>query len=75
MGVEHEQLVREAPETLQDGVELPGRVELVETPQAMEHPLNETAIDALVFDEEQVGAIAVSLSPDEHGRFLCVIRS
>ena len=54
--------------SFQDGVELPGRVELVEAPQAMEHSLDQSAMDALVFDQEQVGAIAVGLCADEHGR-------
>ena len=71
MGVEDEQLLRKPPETLHDGVELSGRLELVEAPQPMEHPLDQAAVDPLVFNEEQIGAIAVRLSADEHA-VLCV---
>src|SRR2546428_10571836 len=70
MGVEHEELLRETPKTFQDGVELPGRLEFVEAPQAVEHPLDQAAVDPLVFDEEQIRTIAVCLSADEHAVFL-----
>src|SRR5262249_31890911 len=65
--IEHEQLVSETAETLQQAIELSRRAQVIEPAQAMEHALDLAAIDAFVFDEQEVRAVAVGLGADEHG--------
>jgi hypothetical protein len=54
MRVEDDDLLRGPAETLHQGVELPQGPQLVESPEAVQHALPQTAVHALVFDEEQI---------------------
>ena len=62
---EYRILLREAPERGQQPIQFAAGPQLVESPQAMKHPLLDAPVDALILDQEQVGAIPVGLSADE----------
>ena len=62
---EYRVLLREAPEGSQQPIQFATGLQLVESAQAMKHPLLDAPIDALILDQEQVGAIPVGLSADE----------
>jgi hypothetical protein len=68
MGIEDQQFVREAPETFHQRVELARGPQLIQAAEPMAHALDDTAVDALVFDEEKVGAVTARLGADEHRR-------
>ena len=61
------------PQTFQQCIELARGSQVVETAEAMTDTLDDTAVDALVFDEEEVGAVAARLRADKH-RVVCVTR-
>jgi hypothetical protein len=44
---------------------LAGGEQLVEPAQAVEHALTDLAVDALILDDEQIGAVAIGLGADE----------
>jgi hypothetical protein len=67
MGVEHDDFLGEPSEALDQRIELPGRPQLIESTEPMEHALDQATLDALVFHEEQVSPGAVGLRADEHG--------
>ena len=62
---EYRVLLREAPERGQQPIQLATGPQLVESPQAMKHPLLDAPVDALILDQEQVGAVPVGLRADE----------
>ena len=47
--------------------------QLNESTQTIQHALLDLAVDPLVLDDQQVGAIAVGLGADEQGGLVCVI--
>jgi hypothetical protein len=51
---------------VEQGIELAGGEQLIEPAQAVEHALADLAVHALIFDDEQVGAVAIGLGADEH---------
>jgi hypothetical protein len=58
-------LVREPAEGVEQGIELPGSEQIIEPTQTVENALVNLAVDALVLDDDEVGAVAVGLSTDE----------
>jgi hypothetical protein len=59
-------LFREPAEGVEQAIELVGGEQLIEPAQAVEHALADLAVNALIFDDEQVGAVAIGLGADEH---------
>jgi hypothetical protein len=50
---------------MEQGIELAGGEQLIESAQTVEHALLDLALDVLVLDDQQVGAVAVGLGAGE----------
>jgi hypothetical protein len=66
MGAEDGELFREPSERDNEGIELAAGNELIQAAEAMEDVLLDLAIDPAILHDEEIGAGAVALSPDEH---------
>ena len=60
-------LVREPAQGGEQGIELAGGQQFIEPAETVEHPLTDLAVDTLVLDHDEVGAIVIGLRADEHG--------
>jgi hypothetical protein len=49
---------------MEQGIDLAGGEQLIELAQTVEHALLDLALDALVLDDQQVGAVAIGLSAE-----------
>ena len=65
MGSQDRVLIREPAEGVEQGIEVAGGEQLVESAQAVEHALADLAVDAFILDDEKVGAVAIGLGADE----------
>jgi hypothetical protein len=57
---------------MEQGIELAGGEQLIEPAPTVEHALLDLALDALVLDDQQVGAVAIGLSAEEPASDLLV---
>ena len=67
MGSEHGKLVAEATHRLDQPVQRPRLLKLIQPTEPMQHALPDAAVDAFVFDDQQVLPAAVALDSQEHG--------
>ena len=73
MRAENGKLLGESPQRPQEGVELAARDEFIQSPETVQDPLLDLAVNPRVIDDEQIDAGTVGLSAYKQMARSCVI--